>query len=613
MGICNHAASFIYGTMAVVVLSLLCVLTAHLSIAIDLPNNTACVIASRLEDGSYNFSLESDISPQHRSTYDFIIPAAVWFNESLSDLGMAFQTVKTSGDIDDTIQAYWAGFLELHISREITNAHFENTWAGFCEGGHSAECKVLEGCLKRNLEMTIRKSVQSGDIDPYWHQMELILWQLRGVIDAWENVTVENSKTLTTNYLMQLVDKVLGLYLLQLSGDMGEIAAAVGIHEIRDGGPDGRRYFLNRPSCSALVKLTPDRKDVFISHSTWQDYKTMLKVMKYYEFAWRLTRSSNAPLIPSEKIMFSSYPSTVASIDDFYITSAGLVVQETTNGNENPALWPFVRHGLNNSVLEVFRVMIANRLARTPSEWISFFSRDNSGTYNNQWMVFDTKVLDPEKPLPTQDLFWVAEQIPGFIQSADVTEHLINQSYWGSYNIPYFEFIHQVSGFDDLEKKYGDVYSHEMAARARIFRRDHVNAVSLPLVYRLMRYNNFMHDPLSQCNCTPPYTAQYAIAARSDLNDPNGTYPLPQLGFRLHGATDLKLVNLALARSSSMIAVSGPTYEEVPVFEWSGVWPDTPRPSMHPNRWNFPPVLIQVENYDGPWVQPLLHLHPIQP
>lgn len=71
---------------------------------------------------------------------------------------------------------------------------------------------------------------------------------------------------------------------------MGDISAALGLYEALEEGPNGRHYFTNRPSCSALVKLAPDHKDVFISHDTWQNYEAMLKVMKYYDFAWRLTR-----------------------------------------------------------------------------------------------------------------------------------------------------------------------------------------------------------------------------------------------------------------------------------------------------------------------------------
>lgn len=60
-------------------------------------------------------------------------------------------------------------------------------------------------------------------------------------------------------------------------------------------------------------------------------------------------------------------------------------------------------------------------------------------------------------------------------------------------------------------------------------------------IYSLYRYNNFKHDPLSQCNCTPPYSAENAISARSDLNPSTGTYPFGALGHRAHGGTDSKV------------------------------------------------------------------------
>ncbi|KAH9284484.1 putative phospholipase B-like 2 [Echinococcus granulosus] len=598
--------------MGALVLLFCLLVTIGTSTAISPSERTMCVVASEASDGTYDFSLESETFHMRTPGYDFLIPAASWFNQSVDDVGMAFQTVKTSGEFEDKIQAYWAGFLELYISRDVTYAQLENTFGGFCKDNSSA-CQELEEYLRRNLEMTIKRSLQSGDIDPYWHQMELVLWQMRGIQDAWNNITINNSKFLTTDYLMHLLDDVFDIHLLQLAVDMGDVSAALGLYEALEEGPNGKHYFTSRPSCSALVKLAPDHKDIFISHDTWRDYEGMLKVVKYYEFAWRLTRDPSSPVIPADKILFSSYPSTINSIDDFYVTSTGLVIQETTNGNENPNLWPFVRHGLNSTVLGAFRVMIATRLARTPSEWIGFFARENSGTYNNQWMVIDTKLFDPSKPLPEKDLFWVAEQIPGLVQSADVTEHLLNKSYWGSYNNPYFKFIHEISGFDDLEKKFGECFSYEMTPRAQIFRRNHSTAVSLPSVYRLMRFNDFTHDPLSHCNCTPPYTAQYAISARSDLNDPNGVYPFPLLGYRLHGATDVKLVNLELARSLSMIAVAGPTYDQVPVFDWSRLRPERPRPLMHPERWAFPLVVIQVENNHNQWMQPYLRTWTMAP
>lgn len=55
------------------------------------------------------------------------------------------------------------------------------------------------------------------------------------------------------------------------------------------------------------------------------------------------------------------------------------------------------------------------------------------------------------------------------------------------------------------------------------------------------RYNDFQHDPLGKCNCTPPYSGENGISARSDLNPANGTYPFSALGHRSHGGTDNKV------------------------------------------------------------------------
>ena len=58
------------------------------------------------------------------------------------------------------------------------------------------------------------------------------------------------------------------------------------------------------------------------------------------------------------------------------------------------------------------------------------------------------------------------------------------------------------------------------------------------------RYNDFTHDPLSRCNCTPPYSGENAISARCDLNPAAGKYPFGALGHRNHGGIDMKVGKL---------------------------------------------------------------------
>ena len=70
----------------------------------------------------------------------------------------------------------------------------------------------------------------------------------------------------------------------------------------------------------------------------------------------------------------------------------------------------------------------------------------------------------------------------------------------------------------------------------------HMNSLQRALKHLcLCRYNDFQHDPLAKCNCTPPYSGENGISARSDLNPANGTYPFSALGHRSHGGTDNKV------------------------------------------------------------------------
>ena len=78
----------------------------------------------------------------------------------------------------------------------------------------------------------------------------------------------------------------------------------------------------------------------------------------------------------------------------------------------------------------------------------------------------------------------------------------------------------------------------------------------------LLRYNNYTHDPFSECECIPPYSGENTIAARSDLNPANGTYPFDALGHRDHGATDMKLTSWSMSDNMDFIGIAGPTHNE---------------------------------------------------
>jgi len=380
-------------------------------------------------------------------------------------------------------------------------------------------------------------------------------------------------------------EDVLGFLMVQISGDLEDLEVV--LHKA----PSKRRRIFGSGSCSALVKVLPNNADILVSQDTWSTYQSMLRILKTYKFHYHQTAAKGSPVIPGYTMSFSSYPASLTSGDDFYVISSGLVSMETTIGNSNPDLWKYVT--AERSVLEWTRSMVANRLAKTGAEWTKYLTMYNSGTYNNQWMVVDMKLFKKNSPLKS-GLLWVVEQLPKYVVRDDKTDVLRNQSYWPSYNVPYFPFIYNMSGSAAAAAKHGDWFSYNKTPRALIFKRDHHRVLDLDSMIKLMRYNDYTRDPLSRCNCTPPYSAENAISARSDLNPKNGTYPFASLGHRSHGGIDMKVTSSDLFESGlQFVAIGGPTYDSVAPFQWSKAdfAVDTPHLG-HPDLWKFKPIVF---------------------
>jgi hypothetical protein len=378
--------------------------------------------------------------------------------------------------------------------------------------------------------------------------------------------------------------KPLGFLLLQISGDLEDLEPALN--------KTNAKPSLGSGSCSALIKLLPGHRDLLVAHNTWNSYQNMLRIIKKYQLQFREGPREDYPLVPGNKLVFSSYPGTIFSCDDFYMLSSGLVTLETTIGNKNPALWKYVRP--KGGVLEWVRNIVANRLALDGASWTDVFKRFNSGTYNNQWMVVDYKAFVPGGPSPGSRVLTILEQIPGMVVVADKTSELYETTYWASYNIPSFETVFNASGMQDLVAEYGDWFSYDKSPRALIFLRNQSLVRDMDSMVRLMRYNDFLHDPLSLCKtCDPQPNGENAISARSDLNPANGSYPFQALHQRSHGGIDVKVTGMSLAKALSMVAASGPTWDQVPPFQWSTSPFQEVLHMGHPDLWKFSPIQVR--------------------
>lgn len=64
--------------------------------------------------------------------------------------------------------------------------------------------------------------------------------------------------------------------MMQLFGDLEDLELALN-------GVDVSSQPIGSGSCSALVKLLPQNKELYVAHDNWNDYNSMLRVFKRYE------------------------------------------------------------------------------------------------------------------------------------------------------------------------------------------------------------------------------------------------------------------------------------------------------------------------------------------
>lgn len=504
------------------------------------------------------------------------IVAFAEFKDHIDEVGWSFLTVKTNSSFTDVEQADAAGIAEGFSTALRIKQSWTNTMAGYCKTP-STFCINLKDYIKTNMEW-MQSMIETHQLDPYWHHVRLILHQIEGIY---------NGFSIVYPGVMTEMD----FWIMNSSGDLEDLESALAGMDSNNMEPRVRKHshMLGTGSCSAIIKLLPGNKDLFTSHITWNGYQSMIRIVKNYIFPFK-TAGGADDTIPGQRQVFTSYPGYIASGDDYTLLSSGLLTQETTIGNSNDTLWQYVNP--KGQVLEFIRSSIANRLGHCGMSWSRVFKQYNSGTYNNQWMIIDYNLFTPGAPLKNNTL-WILEQIPGFVVAEDQTDVLRAQQYWPSYNTPSYPFIFNMSGDQVNVDKYGSMFAYETTPRALIFRRDQDKVTDMDALYKLMRYNNYKEDPLSACACTPPYSAENAIAARSDLNPANGSYPLPFLGHRLHGATDYKGTNYELFQKMQFRAAAGPPHDQVPPFIWSeSDWADQPHHGMKDQQ-SFEEILVE--------------------
>ena len=507
--------------------------------------------------------------------------ATAYYSVNMSTAGWDFLDIVpnlgVAGNATDLRRAYYnAGFIEGFLtSANFTQINLTTQTASLSPGALAWVTQHIE---------YMNATSRANAADRFWARVGMMLEQLRGQMDG-VNLAASSAGpkcTFTDVFLVSFYFEawdIKGKFptTQQQQQQQAQPAAA------HDDDTLGRRP----THCSAIVRATAT--DLYLAHTSWFRFEFMRRIMKTYHF--------------DTVVVFSSYVGFIHSGDDWYMTSNQLAVTETSLSVTNATLWQLV---VPQSVSEFIRVMTANYLAKSGSEWAELFTKANSGTYNNMFAVVDFKRFTPGRTIRDNTL-WVSEQLPGVVRSFDRSAMLRADGFFGSYNVPLDATINVMSGNAANEAQYGSFFSYAGTSRGLIFRRNASRVNTLADVQRIIRFNHFQWDPLSaipNCTgtvggvCSPTNTPMLSIASRGDLA-PRGTDatlgPLARFFRRGDiGAYDAKIASWKNRASLRALIISGPTTDDQVPFSFSA------NADLFGGRTAPPPGL--PDTYDFPWV-----------
>jgi hypothetical protein len=491
------------------------------------PDTIMCSIKLN-PDGSWSY-YEGIFDPNN-----FI--ASAKYTVGLEKIGWDLLAITTNINYEDELQAEAAGRLEGYLTKDRIWNHYRNLRAKLWNNTNLPE---NVNSFLTDQEAYIQEIYNKNKTNGVSANAYYLLRQFKGLIEAYN----QNNTARNIDYIE--------FHIMSSFGDLFDI-----IYYNNTNIPDFfswsldkiESHILTSNHCSALFKVKADLSDLFFGHNSWFYYSSMTRIFKEYYFNFKHES------IKSRHTIFSSYPATLASTDDFYITSQDLVVIETTNSMFNSELFSKLTP---RSLLTWQRAMIANRISTSSKEWTENFAKENSGTYNNQFMSLDMKKVNISTQIISDEAMFIVEQIPGYTDINDVTTYL-KYGYWPSYNTPFSNKIKELSNITDMIEKNKDLIhtlDYNSCARANIFRRDQGNVNTIYDFMKMIRYNQFSSDPFSMGNPT------LSIAARGDL-DSNKNHCL--------GAYDGKVSSLSMAKGKDkfIYIIQGPSNDDQPVFSF---------------------------------------------
>jgi hypothetical protein len=422
------------------------------------------------------------------------------------------------------------------------------------------------------LEGATASATASGD--KFLFQVKLVLEQLYGMLDGY-NAAASSSRQLQMMQLYRL-NLVMNIWpnATRRTGSVAETYAGAVAGAVPP----------QKGRCTSLIKVTAD--DIFFGQSMWFGYESMTRMYKTYKFA--------------QTVSLSGYPGVLCSCNDFYMTSHGLGVVDTSLPNYNHTAK--LLHQTPNGVPPVLRSLVASHLSTSGQAWAANYAKMNTGTDDCSYFIVDTKKFTPGASSLTAGLLWVVEQIPGGVTAADMTAQLQADTFIPSFNVPFFSSVFVHGEHPRQVAAYGDWFTWDKTAVSLQFAARQAAVTGLASMKTIMRYNQYKTDNTSvmtNCStCNPTRSALLAIGGRGDVNPSWGTYGALKevLGPWAYGNIDVKIGSYKSMQGSSMTAtiINGPVHNDVmQPFKWStSGFTATVKHQGQPDEFNFPWITV---------------------
>jgi hypothetical protein len=273
-----------------------------------------------LKQGHWNV-WHSVPSPSEGTVY-----AKATYNASFLDIGWdTLHVAAVSGS--DALAAYAAGLCEGYLTQARSAQMIRNSDSG------TPYDNLTNAFLDTN-EKWMREQIADNPHDSYWTAMSLILQQLQGLADGYALVRKPNDPVVDFEFLRKFNLDQGDVYDVQCIVNQSLCAKT---HPSVDASAptSGRRtrlFSAARGHCTSLLKFAPGYQDLYVGHTTWDDYFSALRIWKVlspcnlirqYAPLTTLSQVYDLPFATSKssRVGMSSYPLAIVSSDDFVYTN----------------------------------------------------------------------------------------------------------------------------------------------------------------------------------------------------------------------------------------------------------------------------------------------------